>query len=79
MLEPLCELVIINYSSGGDSGDTLLLSTTSHKEVAGRWGSASSPRLLQQDEREWPEAAPGEAQVGYEEMFLLRVVLQWHS
>lgn len=45
MLEPLCKWVIINYSSGGDSGDTLLLSTTSHKEVEGRWGPASSPRL----------------------------------
>lgn len=42
------------------SGETLLLPTINRKEVVARWVQTSYPRWQCQDERKWPQAAPGE-------------------
>lgn len=54
-----------------------------HKSLTGggsRGGSGCAAREQGQEERERPQAGPGEGQVGYwENSFMGRVVRHWHS
>lgn len=49
-----------------------MISTTAWKEAVAGWGSVSSPRLPETGERTWPQAVPGEVQVGQQEGLVLR-------